>query len=163
GTLQASYAILMHQGTVTDTSNAVQSLVFSEDTFQNAPAGGTAVGDLIHPAVSGDLDGDGFFDSVVYYPVHETPTEPDPATDSSYQLGISLSDGVSLGSVGPGSLLFTNTLTSLSPFISSVSPIYTPDDFGWALVDANGDGLADLVRNHMPRVAGGGGGQLLLN
>jgi hypothetical protein len=31
------------------------------------------------------------------------------------------------------------------------------------LVDANGDGLVYLVRNHMPRQNGGGGGQLLIN
>src|SRR5262249_31053744 len=79
------------------------------------------------------------------------------------QLGVALNDGTNLGSTVTGSLLYTSTLTSLSPFIASVAPIFTPDDFAWALVDANGDGLADLVRNHLPRTPTGGGGQLLIN
>ena len=62
-------------------------------------------------------------------------------------------DGVVSGFVGTSSYL--NVLKAFSPPVGGSPGIAAvPEDYGFALVDINGDGLADLVRNHWQRTQG---------
>ena len=109
-----------------------------------------------------DIDGDGFYDLVNVSP-------------SSFGFGGALGFGNGTG-YGFGddtrSKPYRNVMNVFSPNFNDPDPLTdggVPQDFGFALVDVDGDGLVDLVRNHWQRSAGTitplptGGGEVLLN
>jgi hypothetical protein len=94
------------------------------------------LGQLARAPSFGDIDGDGFYDAITYYRPNGSAV--------GMNAGIGFGDGVGLGYGASGPYL--STLFNFAPqgALSSV----LPGDYGWATVDANGDGLVDIVRNH---------------
>jgi RHS repeat-associated protein len=157
GTVQTYEASSINLGPTFDGSGNVTGVSFDGVTATAAVLGGT-----ILPATQqlayGDVDGDGFYDGILFYPT---------GTGSAYKAGVGLNDGVALGfsQAAP----YVAALNVFAPrLVQSTDSIYM-GDFGFALVDANGDGLVDLVRNHVNRTGGSGpdlnhgGGELLMN
>jgi RHS repeat-associated protein len=164
--LRSTDLVAINKGLLT--SGATTTLAFGNVTGTTAPSGGTDVATRDdedaprrRPRV-GDLDGDGFYDAVVYYPTGEVGEKED-----QYALGLALGTGNNVGFNGAAGEGFAAVLQDLSPRASGSSPLHWPADYGTALVDANGDGLVDLVRYHSQQIgvwpSPRWGGQLLLN
>jgi RHS repeat-associated protein len=155
GSVAATETVLINQGT-----NVNNSFWFNEPIVHSAPGGGT----LLHverPRLA-DIDGDGFHDAVLYAGTANQTADPDEA--------VAVGDGTGWGFGGAGAQYLT-VLKLFTPPVGDRNPddgSAAPEDYGWALVDIDGDGLADLVRNHWSRAPGGvfagqGGGEILLN
>ena len=129
------------------------------------------VGTLNTPAQFGDIDGDGFYDLVAYYNAAGLYGNTSPAAI--------------IGAVGFGNgsgFGFESEFTT-SPFAQTLKTFSPPEgtdnggeftdtglvplDNAFALLDVNGDGLADFIQNHQGRTAGSapnlGGGQIFLS
>jgi RHS repeat-associated protein len=164
--LRSTDQVAINRGPVT--SGSVTTIAFNSVTGTTAPAGGTDVAstdDDVAPKRRpriGDLDGDGLYDALMYYPTGKRGEKED-----EYALGVALGTGSNLGFNVAGGDAYASVLQGLSPKPSATFPIDWPADYGTAVVDANGDGLVDLVRFHSPRPgfvpSAASGGQLLLN
>jgi RHS repeat-associated protein len=165
GHIEGDGSAVMNLGPVTNNAGDIVSIAFATSlTGSAATPGGQSMAGLPHPPASGDIDGDGIQDRVIYYPEHEVDTNGD---DSPFHSGIALGDGTGLGYADQQSGEFRAALAAFSPTDTQADPAKVPADFGWTLIDANGDGLADLLRNHGERSSGPNsvrsGGQLLIN
>src|SRR4029079_14022627 len=109
-----------------------------------------------------DLDGDGLYDAVMYFPTGNRSEK-----EGEYALGVAMGTGSNVGFDGAGGETYAAVRDGLSPRASDMFPIQWPMDYGTAVVDASGDGLIDLLRYHNQRLGPApslpGGGQLLLN
>jgi RHS repeat-associated protein len=160
GSVQANEVVLPNQGL--HTSNGSQ-VIFGPPITRSAPSGGTHLDPTTLPQRFADLNGDGFYDLVAYGSQSTTP---------GYRAAVASGDGIGSGfGTDPGQQAYWNVLKAFSPpFDPSGPPLGTMlQDYGYSVVDLNGDGLADLVRNHWQRPAGSispmptGGTEVLLN
>src|SRR5262249_11997266 len=123
GHLETTDAIIMNQGIADPTGTPSLSLVAAPT--RSASTGGTAVNPLQPPSFA-DLDGDGYFDAISYY-----------RTDgSSVDVRRAISFGDGMGLVNGSQSSYMSVLSTYSPNDPSTA---RAGDFGWALVDANGD------------------------
>ena len=117
-----------------------------------APTGSTPTDVTLAQVAIADIDGDGFHDAVAY----ESATNP-----NGYNAAVGFGDGTGPGGDNGvvsgflGTSNYLNVLKAYSPLIGvpKIAGGAVPRDFGFAVVDINGDGLADLVRNHWQRTA----------
>src|SRR5262245_58204585 len=85
----------------------------------------------------------------------------------NYRAGVGFSDGTGAGFTATGTSLYRQVLADFAPHDVLGEP-YFSQDYGFAVADINGDGLVDLIRNHLNRGSGSahpnqGGGELLIN
>ena len=160
GSVAANEIVLMNQGA--DATNNTSFRFDSVAKVHSAPPGGTQI-TLDHSRPSlGDIDGDGFYDAVDY----ESET-----SQPGYAAGVGFGDGTGTGFANdPNLQQYLNVLKADSPSLCSDFDLGcgSEEDYGFALVDIDGDGLVDLVRNHQNRLAGPselneGGGEILFN
>jgi RHS repeat-associated protein len=159
--IEASECAIISRGVAADASGNL-ALSFTSMYTRNVNfAGSTEITETHQPAV-GDLDGDGFYDLVSFFHV-------DGQDPTAYRAGIARGDGTGMGFDAGGTAGYLSMLGALSPKdVTGGEGIFVPEDYGYALVDVNADGLADLIRNHGNRQAGSqfpnqGGGQVLIN
>jgi RHS repeat-associated protein len=156
GRLQATEMVFLNQG------RSDSGFTFN-GVYRPAPDGGLPLTTATSAPSLGDLDGDGYYDAVSYFPLLGTSDPTD------YQGGVGMADGTGSAFGSPTSDGYWSVLQALSPHeINNLEDTFLPPgDFGFALIDLNADGLADLVRNHVNRAtgdfAGQGGGELLIN
>jgi RHS repeat-associated protein len=155
GHLEADQAVWLNKGVADAGTGARISFRSSQVTF--ASAGGTPT-PLQNPPSLGDIDGDGAHDATLFYDVNN---------GQSFAAGVGIGDGDGVGFSGNNALPYRQELVDVAPR-DLVGESLMLADFGFSLVDINGDGLTDLVRNHANRFGGAlhpnqGGGQLLLN
>jgi RHS repeat-associated protein len=140
GHLEASESVMSNQG-LGGTSDAPVLLIPAGDS-RTATAGGTLVSGDSSPALPppsvGDIDGDGYYDATVFYRSNANTLDVGRA--------IGFGEGVGVGFGNQASYL--SVLSDFAPHGDVDASSVLPGDFGWSLVDANGDGLIDLVRNH---------------
>jgi RHS repeat-associated protein len=157
GTVQADQSIFINKGV---TAGAISF----QTVTRTAPPGWTnTYTALPHAPAFGDLDGDGFYDAVSYFSLGDTSANPD---GTGYKAGVGLADGLGTGFAGQGADAYLQALRRFSP--NAPNDLFLPQDFGFALMDVNGDGLADLIRNHANRTVlstalNQGGGEILIN
>ena len=159
GTIASSENVLMNKGV------AANKVTFAQIPPTVIPGGGTEIDVTQRPPHFADIDGDAFYDLVDYA---STNTQPGFFEGVGFGQGTGFGFGVSPGGAG----LYSNVLAAFSPPLSQ-DPLVdggVPQDFGYALVDIDGDGMVDLVRNHWQRPLGSiepvpplGGGEVLLN
>jgi RHS repeat-associated protein len=160
GSIASSETVLINQGV--DAANNVR---FALQAPRTAPTGGSPIDVTQRPPHFADIDGDGFYDLVEYASSNSAP---------GYTSGIGFGEGTGYGfGVTPGGAgLYGKVLAAFSPPSLSIDPVAfggVLQDYGYALVDIDGDGLVDLVRNHWQRAQGSitplpsGGGEVLLN
>jgi RHS repeat-associated protein len=159
GRVEVSETVVINRG-----GSATGGLRFYPGVTHLATPGGTELTLQWRPQF-GDLDGDGFYDAVSFFPMSGINGITDPTV---YRYGIGLGTGTSTGYTDSGADGYRAALTAFAPVPRPESDgVFLPDDYGFALVDVNGDGLVDLVRNHADRVQGDfahqGGGELLVN
>jgi len=123
------------------------------------------------PGQVGDVNGDGFYDFISYYNANGLYGNTNPA---AIVAGVGFGDGSGFGFDDASTAPYIQALHTFSPPESTTrsdafqSTGIIPLDNVFALVDINGDGLADFVQNHQGRVTGAApgqvsGGQIFLN
>ena len=150
----ATETVMINQGPDAAASNEFR---FSDPVVHPAPSGGSGL-DLSDVRLA-DVDSDGFHDAVVY--------ESNTGQAGGYVVGVGFGDGTGSG-FGNESSQYDNTLRAFSPPLGSDIDSARPADYAYALVDIDGDGMVDLVRNHWNRPISSskpdkGGGEILLN
>jgi RHS repeat-associated protein len=166
GSAFATQDVLINQTT------ASGPVTFGGEIPINMGTGAVTVGaNLNAPAQFGDIDGDGFYDLVAYYNAAGLYGNTSPAAIIG---AVGLGNGSSFG--------FESEFTTspFAQFLKTFSPpegsdnsgVFTltglvPFDYGYAILDINGDGLADFIQNHQGRTVGSapnqGGGQIFLS
>jgi len=155
GSAYSQEAVAINQG-------GAFSVTFTQSIAHPSPTGGTEIGGLGVPPQFGDIDGDGFYDLFAYYSSFDGSLVTDPKASLA---AVGFGDGTGFGFVD-ATASYVNVLRMFSPQVSlvtnladaqaknpppkTVNPIENTDDedFGAVLADINGDGLADLIRNH---------------
>jgi len=159
GSVAATELDLMNKGP----AQAAGQLTFNP-VVHNAPAGGTIIQSSRYLPHYGDVDGDGFHDVVQFGGIGRPGGR-------NYFASVGMGDGTGFGFTG-GAGPYLGVLGAFAPDVCSIFDTCalgdTSEDYGFAIADINGDGLADLVRNHINRPNGGiepnqGGGEVLLN
>ncbi|HXU04639.1 MAG TPA: FG-GAP-like repeat-containing protein, partial [Polyangia bacterium] len=166
GHLEADDGVYINQGPTKNAAGDIVQVGFAAQTGHvHTPGGGAAPLSLAHSPATGDIDGDGMHDFMAYYPTHDTDTGN--IDREEHRAGIALADGTGLGFDDPSATTYMATVEQFTPKELPDEGIFLPGDYGWSLIDANGDGLADLLRNHAERFDGPhehkGGGQTLIN
>jgi hypothetical protein len=129
----SSETVLINQGVST-----MDSLSWAAPFTRNAPSGGTKLETPTKPPREADLDGDGFFDLVDYVSLTSSPFVFE---------SIGFGDGTGYGvEKGAGEGQYVSVLDAFTPPVQGTGLL--DSFFAYALVDIDGDGLADLVRNH---------------
>lgn len=158
GTIASTNFVVMVQGV-----DANNQLILAPPIDNPAPSGGTPVSVTTPPRFA-DIDGDGFYDLVDFF-------YSSSSAGHGAALGFGNGTGYAFGDdarSGP----YRQVLNAFSPDYNDPNPTIdggVTQDFGFALVDVDGDGLVDLVRNHWQRTPGTlsppqtGGGEVLLN
>ena len=153
GSVASTETVAINQGPDAAANNELR---FSNPVIHNAPSGGAALN--VTDVRLADVDGDGFHDAVVY--------ESNTGQPAGYIVGVGFGDGTGSG-FGNVSSQYDDTLRAFSP---SGGGFDTPvlQDYAYGLVDIDGDGMVDLVRNHWNRSSSSsqpdvGGGEILLN
>jgi RHS repeat-associated protein len=135
GHVEASEAVVSNQG-IGGTADA-PTLTLTIANSRSATPGGTETSLTQLPSFA-DIDGDGYYDAMLFYRSNANTLDVGRA--------IGMGDGVGVGYGNQMSYL--SVLNDFAPHGDVDPSTVLPGDFGWALVDANGDGLIDLVRNH---------------
>ena len=130
--------------------------------FHAAPDGGSPIDPSISPPHYGDIDGDGFYDVSEFASLSRGSL--------GYLAAVGFGDGTGSGfGSDTNQQKYINVLKAYAPPVCGDFDLgcAAPEDYGFALADINGDGLVDLVRNHVNRTGGiqdnQGGGEVLLN
>jgi RHS repeat-associated protein len=115
---------------------------------------------------SGDIDGDGFYDLATYYSLFGINGN---TTLAPFLSGVGFGDGTGSSFTADDSQGYNAAFLADQPTPVGPDPDIdaVEEDFRFALVDIDGDGLVDLVRNHFNRTtgpnAGLGGGEVRFN
>jgi RHS repeat-associated protein len=156
GSAASAETVLVNQGPGFD-----GEVIFAAAISRTPPDGGTPIDVKSRPPHFGDIDGDGFYDLVDYQSAGSPP---------HFFGAVGFGDGTGYG-VGsdPGVQPYFDVLKAFTPPPPGPNQpgVAEAEDYGYALVDIDGDGLVDLVRNHWNRAtgdfAGEGGGEILHN
>jgi RHS repeat-associated protein len=119
---------------------------------------------LERPPSIGDLDGDGLHDALSFF-------HPNGQANTAFRAGVGMAIGHGFEfSVASGGAGYLDAIAAFSPHgpQADLWGVTVPEDYGFALLDVNADGLADLVRNHANRPSQqgfetSGGGRVLVN
>jgi RHS repeat-associated protein len=157
GHLEADQDVWINRGVAN--SQTGERISFRGVQYTRSTPGGLQV-PAASPPQSGDLDGDGAYDIVSFYSKFN-------GTTPGFRAGVGLGHGTGATFGGASALAYRSVFAQYAPTAIGGELVFA-DDYGFALLDVNGDGLADLVRNHRNRDAGSsspnqGGGQLLIN
>jgi RHS repeat-associated protein len=153
----AAHIAGINTGAVTVNGTVWEKATFQADSNVNAPLGARVVG---------DIDGDGFYDSVSLYGALSGPLTPDLTPHPAGQVqdtitltgapSVALATGV--GYTANGIDGFVSALSAFGP--DPLVPVFPASQLSnalFTLADFNGDGLSDLVLGHPD------GGQVLIN
>jgi RHS repeat-associated protein len=170
GSISTAEYVLINQGPSQDRTNCdddgapAGSICFAPPVSEGSTSGDTPLLTLQHPPQFGDIDGDGFYDVVLYYPSSKDTLITDP---TAYLASVGMGDGTGMGFESSGAPDYLNSLKMFSPTLAPGDSEVPTDDFDYELADLNGDGLVDLVRNHVFVPSGPdanpGGGEVLFN